>query len=58
LVAPVQSGVSTQAQSGVSTQAQSGVSTQALMVIDRTAQGLRQTVLEPVHFVPLKSGIA
>jgi len=31
---------------------------QALMVIDRTAQGLRQTVLEAVHFVPLKSGIA
>ena len=31
---------------------------QALMVIDKTAQGLRQTVLEAVHFVPLKSGIA
>lgn len=31
---------------------------QALMVIDRTPQGLRQTVLEAVHFVPLKSGIA
>lgn len=31
---------------------------QALMVIDKTPQGLRQTVLEAVHFVPLKSGIA
>ena len=31
---------------------------QALVVIDKTPQGLRQTVLEPVHFVPLKSGIA
>ena len=31
---------------------------QALVVIDKTAQGLQQTVLEAVHFVPLKSGIA
>ena len=31
---------------------------QALVVIDKTPQGLRQTVLEAVHFVPLKSGIA
>lgn len=31
---------------------------QALLVIDKTAQGLRQTMLEPVHFVPLKSGLA
>jgi protein-L-isoaspartate(D-aspartate) O-methyltransferase len=31
---------------------------QALMVIDKTAQGLRHSVLEAVHFVPLKSGIA
>ena len=30
---------------------------QALVVIDRTAQGFRQTLLEAVHFVPLKSGI-
>ena len=30
---------------------------QALMVVDRTAQGLRQQQLEAVHFVPLKSGI-
>ncbi len=31
---------------------------QALMVIDRTAQGFVQNVLEAVHFVPLKSGVA
>lgn len=31
---------------------------QALVVIDKTAQGLRRTVMEAVHFVPLKSGIA
>lgn len=31
---------------------------QALVVVDKTAQGLRQTVMEAVHFVPLKSGIA
>lgn len=31
---------------------------QALVVIDKTVQGLRQTVLEAVHFVPLKSGVA
>jgi protein-L-isoaspartate(D-aspartate) O-methyltransferase len=31
---------------------------QALMVLDKTAGGVRQTVLEAVHFVPLKSGIA
>jgi protein-L-isoaspartate(D-aspartate) O-methyltransferase len=31
---------------------------QALLVLDKTAQGLRQTLLEPVHFVPLKSGVA
>jgi protein-L-isoaspartate(D-aspartate) O-methyltransferase len=31
---------------------------QALVVIDKTMQGLRQTVMEGVHFVPLKSGIA
>ncbi len=29
---------------------------QALVVVDKTPQGLRQTVLEAVHFVPLKSG--
>jgi len=31
---------------------------QVLLVIDKTTHGLKQTVLEPVHFVPLKSGIA
>ncbi len=37
-----------------------GLSTgqQVLMVVDKTPQGLRQTVLEAVHFVPLKSGFA
>ena len=30
---------------------------QALLVIDKTSQGLRQSLLEAVHFVPLKSGI-
>jgi len=31
---------------------------QALVVIDKTLQGCKQTVLEAVHFVPLKSGLA
>jgi protein-L-isoaspartate(D-aspartate) O-methyltransferase len=31
---------------------------QSLIVIDRTAQGLTQHVLEAVQFVPLKSGVA
>ena len=31
---------------------------QALVVIDKTVQGFQQTLLEAVHFVPLKSGIA
>jgi len=31
---------------------------QALTIVDRTAQGFRQQLLEAVHFVPLKSGIA
>ena len=30
---------------------------QALVVVDRTSQGLQQTLLEAVHFVPLKSGL-
>jgi protein-L-isoaspartate(D-aspartate) O-methyltransferase len=30
---------------------------QALVVIDRSPEGLRQSVLESVHFVPLKSGV-
>ena len=31
---------------------------QALMVVDRTDQGYKQSVLEAVHFVPLKSGVS
>ncbi len=31
---------------------------QALLVIDKTALGLRRAVFEAVHFVPLKSGVA
>jgi protein-L-isoaspartate(D-aspartate) O-methyltransferase len=31
---------------------------QALMVIDKTLGGVVQTILEAVHFVPLKSGVA
>jgi protein-L-isoaspartate(D-aspartate) O-methyltransferase len=31
---------------------------QALLVIDKTEQGVRQSLLESVHFVPLKSGLA
>lgn len=45
LVAPVSAGTTSAGQ-------------QALVVIDKTPQGLRQTVLEAVHFVPLKSGVA
>ncbi|MBK9235643.1 MAG: protein-L-isoaspartate(D-aspartate) O-methyltransferase [Rhodoferax sp.] len=45
LVAPVSAGAG-------------GIGMQALMVVDKTALGVRQTVLEAVHFVPLKSGIA
>jgi protein-L-isoaspartate(D-aspartate) O-methyltransferase len=32
--------------------------TQALVVIDKSASGVQRSVLEAVHFVPLKSGIA
>jgi len=35
-------------------QAANGV--QALVVVDKTPQGIQQTLLEAVHFVPLKSG--
>ena len=35
---------------------QSAGGAQALVVLDKTPQGIRQTVLEAVHFVPLKSG--
>jgi protein-L-isoaspartate(D-aspartate) O-methyltransferase len=31
---------------------------QALLVVDKTAAGVQHTLLEAVHFVPLKSGIA
>jgi len=31
---------------------------QALLVLDKTPQGVRQSLLEAVHFVPLKSGVA
>jgi protein-L-isoaspartate(D-aspartate) O-methyltransferase len=31
---------------------------QALLVVDKTATGFKQSVLEAVHFVPLKSGIS
>lgn len=37
---------------------QSATGGQALVVIDKTARGLERRVLEAVHFVPLKSGIA
>jgi len=30
---------------------------QVLLVLDKTAQGFVQNILEPVHFVPLKSGV-
>lgn len=36
---------------------QTATGTQALVVIDKTPHGIRQTLLEAVHFVPLKSGI-
>jgi protein-L-isoaspartate(D-aspartate) O-methyltransferase len=45
LVAPVSSGSTSPAK-------------QALVVIEKTPHGLRQTVMEAVHFVPLKSGVA
>jgi len=38
--------------------AAAGSRSQALVVFEKTAQGLRQTVMEAVHFVPLKSGVA
>jgi len=43
LVAPVSSG---------------RIGQQALLVVDKSASGLRETVFEAVHFVPLKSGVA
>jgi protein-L-isoaspartate(D-aspartate) O-methyltransferase len=38
--------------------ATSGVPVQALVIVDKTSAGLRETILEAVHFVPLKSGTA
>ena len=35
-----------------------GGNQQALIVIDKSRQGVQQTVLEAVNFVPLKSGVA
>ena len=35
-----------------------GQQQQALLVLDKTSTGLRRTILETVHFVPLKSGVA
>ena len=37
---------------------QTAAGQQALVVIDKTPQGIQQHMLEAVHFVPLKSGIA
>jgi protein-L-isoaspartate(D-aspartate) O-methyltransferase len=36
---------------------QTGPGAQALVVVDRTASGFTRSVLEPVMFVPLKSGV-
>lgn len=35
-----------------------GTGQQALVIVEKTPAGLRQSLLETVHFVPLKSGIA
>ena len=35
-----------------------GTGQQVLVVLDKTANGLQQALLEPVLFVPLKSGMA
>jgi protein-L-isoaspartate(D-aspartate) O-methyltransferase len=45
LVAPVAAGMDSPAR-------------QAIVVIEKTENGIDQTVLEAVHFVPLKSGVA
>lgn len=41
----------------VVTKGQAGTG-QALLVLDKAETGIRQTLLEAVHFVPLKSGVA
>jgi protein-L-isoaspartate(D-aspartate) O-methyltransferase len=38
--------------------AQTKGGSQSLLVIDKTPNGIERQILEPVHFVPLKSGIA
>ncbi len=38
--------------------ASDGARQQSLLLIERSAQGLHQSVMEAVHFVPLKSGVA
>ena len=54
LVAPVAVGAGLASPPSVG----SGIPAQVLVVIDKTSTGLRKTVLEVVHFVPLKSGLA
>jgi protein-L-isoaspartate(D-aspartate) O-methyltransferase len=49
LVAPVVTGGKPGGTSG---------SAQALLVLDKTPQGIQSSLLEAVHFVPLKSGVA
>ncbi len=55
LVAPVAQRAAASAIAGAGS---GGVGAQALVVVDKTSTGLRQTILEAVHFVPLKSGLA
>ena len=52
LVAPVATPLGTSGPSGQNPQRQ------ALVVVDKTARGIVHTILEDVHFVPLKSGVA
>ena len=61
LVAPVVSPARTPGgrSGGVSVGGSAGAAAQqALVVIDKTSSGVVQTILEAVHFVPLKSGVA
>ena len=61
LVAPVVTpGRGSGGPSGGASGGQSGGASgqQALVVVDKTATGIVQTILEGVHFVPLKSGVA
>ena len=52
LIAPV---LGTSAPAGAKAGSANG---QSLVLLEKTPQGVRQTVLEAVHFVPLKSGLA